>query len=354
MAEVLLKGRYRLLAETGRGTRTVTYMAEDTSLYRHVEVKILQEDYAAEQAIVDRFQEAARIMGSLSHPNIVDVYDIGTDKGVHYLVTEHVEGQTLESLLSSTAPLDVEGALEIAIQLCDGLSVAHRLGFVHGQLSPRNILLSEGRHTKVSDFRILDTPPPIPPGAKSPAPHEALYLSPEQVVGRRTTPASDVYALGVIIYEMLTGQAPFQGESYSMIAEKHLREEPKPLHAVNPDIPQPLSALVHTALSKASASRYRTAAALKGALLDYRRQSEQLEVDERIRLEERRRALEQVRLEQQTRTSGRRPAETRDDSSPVVHGPRADWLAIILGMIALLSVLGLIPLWLTVFLKYFA
>jgi len=354
MAENLLSGRYDLLAEIGRGERTVTHKAQDISLNRTVVVKILRERYAVEHEFVDRFQRAAQAIAGLSHPNIVAVYDIGSDKGLHYLVTEYVEGQSLESLLASKAPLDVEQSLDTAICVCAALGTVHQAGFVHGQLSPRNILLTEDQQVKVSEFGIVDTPPPIPPGDESPSRDTALYLSPEQAMGRRAVPASDVYTLGVILYEMLTGRPPFEGESFSVIAEKHIREEPKPLHVANPRVARSLSVLAHRALAKSSTGRYRTATALEEALMSYRRRSEEMEVAERISVEERRRALERLRAEEEMRAQQHRVAEERVPSPVMAQGPGLDWVAIILGMIAFVAVLGLIPLWLMVFLRYFA
>ncbi len=353
MTEILLKDRYRLLAEIGREERTIAYKAQDTKLNRTVVVKTLQEHYATEQEFVDRFRRAAQAIAGLSHPNIVAVYDIGTDKAVHYLVTEYVEGQTLESLLASELPLNVEESLDITIPVSAALGMVHRVGFVHGQLTPRNILLTEDQQAKVSDFGVVDTPPLIPPGEESPSRYTALYLSPEQAMGRRAVPASDVYTLGVILYQMLTGDPPFEGESFSVIADKHIREEPELLHVANPQVPRSLSVLVHRALAKPSTGRYRTAAALEGALRDYRHQSEEMEVAERIRLEERRRALERLRVEEERNAHRRRLAEERAPSPVVVQAPGPDWVAIILGMIASVAVLGLIPLWLMVFLRYF-
>jgi serine/threonine protein kinase len=352
MAEVLLDGRYDILAEIGRGERTVTYKAQDTSLNRTVVVKILRERYAIQRDFVDRFQRAAQAIAGLSHPNVAAVYDIGSDKGIHYLVTEYVEGQNLESLLASKAPLSIEQSLDIAISVCAALGTVHQAGFVHGQLTPRNILLTEDQQVQVSDFGVVDTPPPLLPGEEFPSRYTSLYLSPEQAMGRRAIPSSDVYTLGVILYEMLTGRPPFDGESFSVIAEKHIREEPEPLHIANPQVPRSLSVLVHRALAKPSTGRYRKATALKDILVDYRRQSEEMEVAERIRLEEKRRALERLREEEEMRTR-RRLAEERAPAPVVVQETGPDWVAMILAMIAFIAVLGLIPLWVMVFLRYF-
>jgi serine/threonine protein kinase len=342
MAEIVIRDRYHLLAEIGRGQRSVIYKALDSSLNRTVAVKILQEPYAIEQEFVDRFQRSAQAMAGLSHPNIVTVYDIGSDKSLHFLVTEYIEGQSLDSLLASKSRLSVEQSLDIAISVCAALGTVHRAGFVHGRLTPRNILLTQDQQVKVSDFGVVHTPPPIPPALESPSRYAALYLSPEQAVGRRSLPASDVYALGVILYQMLTGRQPFDGESFSVLAEKHIREEPEPLHVANPKVPQSLSALVHRALAKPSTGRYRTAAGLERALIDYRRHRKGIGVAERIRV------VDEITARPSRLADGKRP-------SPVmVQGPGRDWVAIVLGLVAFVAVLGLIPLWLMVFLRYSA
>jgi serine/threonine protein kinase len=354
MAKVLLDDRYDILAEIGRGERTVTYKARDVSLNRTVVVKILEKRYAIQREFVDRFQRAAQAMAGLSHHNIAAVYDIGSDKGIHYLVTEYVEGQNLESSLASKAPLTVEQSLDIAISVCTALGTVHQAGFVHGQLTPRNILLTEDRQVKVSDFGVVDTPAPLPLGEESPSRYTGLYLSPEQAMGRRAVPSSDVYTVGVILYEMLTGHPPFDRESFSVLAEEHIREEPEPLHIANPQVPRSLSVLVHRALVKTSTGRYRTAAAFKDTLIDYRRQSEEMEVAERIRLEEKRRALERLREKEEMRALQQRLAEQKAPSPVVIQETGPDWAAMILAMVAFIAVLGLIPLWVMVFLRYFS
>jgi serine/threonine-protein kinase len=352
--EILLNDRYDLLAEIGRGERTVAYKAQDTSLNRTVVVKVLEERYAVEQEFVDRFQRAAQTMAGLSHPNVVAVYDMGSDKGLHYIVTEYVDGPSLESLLASISPLSVEQSVAISMSVCGALESVHQTGSVHGQLTPRSILLAEGQSAKVSDFGIVRTPPPMLPGEETLPRYSTLYLSPEQAMGRRATPMSDVYTLGVILHEMLTGRPPFGGEDSASIADKHIREEPQPPHVGNPQVPRTLSAVVSRALAKTSRDRYRTVMALEEALSDYRLQSEEIEAAERIRLQERRRALELQRVDEQTRARRRRLADGRAPSPHVAQGTGPDWAAIILGMIAFVAVVGLIPLWLMVYLRYFA
>lgn len=353
MAEILLKGRYRQLAEMGHGERTVTYKAQDTSLNRAVVVKVLRERFAVEQDSVDRFQNAARAMAGVSHPNIVAIHDVGSDRDLHYVVTEYVEGQNLESLLASQAPLSPEEALDIAIPVCAALDATHRAGYVHGHLTPRDILLTSDRQVRVSDFGVVDAPP-ISPREQSPSLHAAHYLSPEQAMGRRAVPASDVYALGVILYEMLTGRPPFRGDGSSAIAEKHIREEPDPLSQANPQVPDSLGALVHRALAKTSTARYRTASDMEEALDGYRRQRGKIELLERIGPEERAATLGRRRMDREISAHPRGVAKEKVVSGQAMQRSGPDSVGCVMGVVALVAVLGLIPLWVTVFLRYFA
>jgi serine/threonine protein kinase len=344
MADTLLKGRYRHLAEIGRGERTVAYEALDTSLDRTVVVKVLREQYASDASFVEYFQRAARTMAALSHPHIVAIYDIGTDRDLVYVVTEHVEGQNLEALLASEAPLGVERALGIALPLCEALGAAHRAGYIHGEPTPRNVLLTDEDRVKVSDFRVEE--PPSRDQAHSP--YAALYLSPEQLMGRRTTPPSDVYSVGVLLYEMLSGHPPFQGEDYAEIAEQHIRHKPQPLHVVNPAIPVSLSIVVNNALSNASSDRYRSAGELAEALRSYQAQSS------RVAFVGPSLPVEPPEVLPHDRLQTGMVAHPAAPSSEEGQSQGLDLLGCLLASMATVAVLGLIPLWLAVFLRYFA
>ena len=351
MSEILLKGRYRNLSEIGRGERTVAYKALDTSLDRTVVIKVLRERYAADPDFVERFQRAARAMAGLSHANIVSIHDIGRDRDLCYMVSEYVEGENLESLLISEAPLGQEMVLDIAAPLCEGLGAAHRAGYIHGRLTPRNVLLTTDGQVKISDFDVEETLHPIPAGDVSRSPYSALYLSPEQLMGRRATPASDVYSVGVILYEMLSGHPPFHGESFTEVAEGHLRQEPEPLSTANPQIPDSLSALVHKALAKTSSGRYRTAGDLAEALDQYSHGTAREELVDQIGEEAPVGRLADVQ-------PGTAAGPWGLDAGPEVAHPEegrrfgVDWVGCSMGVAAIVALLGLIPLWLAVYLRY--
>lgn len=351
MSETMLKGRYRHLAEIGRGERTVAYKAMDTLLDRTVVVKVLRERYAADQEFGERFQGAARAMAGLSHPNIVAIHDIGKDRDLHYVVTEYVEGQNLESLLATGATLGLEMTLDIAIAVCDALGAAHRAGYIHGHLTPRNILLTPEGQVRVSDFGVSETPTATHAGEATRSPYPAIYLSPEQLMGRRATPASDVYSVGVILYEMLTGRPPFHGESFAEIAEQHIRREPEPIHDINPQVPRPLSVLIHPTLAKTSANRYRAGSDLAATLREYWRESARTELAAAaVPLE----PPEARRIAPGLPEDGAYPRSAEEDLAFAEESSSLgiDWPGCIMGMAALVAVLGLIPLWLAVYLRY--
>jgi serine/threonine protein kinase len=352
MAGTLLKGRYRHLAEIGRGEHTVAYKALDVSLDRTVLVRVLREQYAEDAGFVERFQRVARAMAALTHPNLVGIHDVGTDRDLVFVVTEYVDGPSLEALLTSEGPLETERALAIAVPLCDALGTVHQAGYIHGQLTPHDVLLTLDGQPKVSDFRVEDVLSTESLAGPERSAYAALYLSPEQSMGRRATPASDVYSVGIILYEMLLGRPPFVGEGYAEIAEQHIRRDPEPLHNANPQIPLPLSSVVHSALSRASTDRYRSASELADALRAYQSSSARTLLVDHTEAAGPWQPSTADQLETPTpaypTAAPREAAPARQDRSQGL-----DWVGCLMAMVAVVAVLGLIPLWLAVFLRYF-
>jgi len=244
----------------GEGGMAEVYRAQDTLLGRAVAVKLLRPQYANESSFLARFLQEAQAAASLSHPNIVTVYDVGQDGQARYIVMEYVEGVSLKDVLLESAPLDTDRAVNIAIQICQAVGVAHRAGLVHRDIKPQNVLLTSGDHVKVTDFGIaiaLSAPKGLTEeGTVWGTPH---YISPEQAMGEEVGPASDVYSIGVVLFEMLTGRLPFDGESGVAIAMKHVQEIPPAVTEYNPAVPPELEAIVDKALSKLPEARYRTA-----------------------------------------------------------------------------------------------
>jgi serine/threonine protein kinase len=281
----------------------------------------------------------------------VDIYDIGSDRDLYYMVSEWVEGENLESFLTSHPLPGPERALDIALPICDALAAAHRAGYVHGHLTPRNVLLSSDGQVKVSDFRALEAAPAAA-AETARSPYLALYLSPEQMMGRRPTPAADVYSAAIILYEMLSGRPPFPGEVFAEIAEQHIRTEPPLIHIANPHVPGSLSSIVHRALAKTSTDRYRTGADLAHALRDFQRESATKELMEAIQIEEVSASGMGVKARPEERI---RPWPVGAESAAAEEGTRLpiDFLGCLVAMAALVATLGLIPLWLAVYLRYF-
>ncbi|MFB0538232.1 MAG: Stk1 family PASTA domain-containing Ser/Thr kinase [Anaerolineae bacterium] len=347
MAESLLfNNRYRLLAIIGQGGMATVYRAQDIMLGRTVAVKVLHERRADDKAFLARFYREAQAAANLDHPNIVSVYDIGQDGNRHYIVMEYVEGRNLKELILESAPFPIERALTIAIRVCAAVGAAHKAGLIHCDVKPQNILVVPDGRVKVTDFgiaRALTSAPVVEGGDVWGTPD---YLSPEQAAGERLGPPSDVYSIGVVMYEMLTGRLLFEGESGIAIAFKHLREEPTPINELNPRVPPGLARIVHKVLAKEPSARYRTASQLAQILINYHRAGEAM-------------------------TTVQQPVVVRQEPQPIELAPAFeervgyyeeeaeweeergwDWVAMVLGAVALVSVLGLAPLWTLVYNRY--
>ncbi|MGC8874711.1 MAG: Stk1 family PASTA domain-containing Ser/Thr kinase [Chloroflexia bacterium] len=270
-SERLLGGRYELEQLLGQGGMAQVYRARDRVLGRSVAVKVLRPEYANDVSFVARFQREARAAANLVHPNIVSVYDVGQDGNQHYIVMEYIAGRTLKEWIRERAPLPVDMALRIAEEVCAALEYAHRHGIIHRDIKPQNILLDEdGEVVKVADFGIAKSRLDPESTADRLALGTVKYISPEQARGVEVVPQSDLYSLGVVLYEMLTGQQPFDGETPISIALQHLEAEPPPPRQVNPYIPPAVEAIVLRALAKDPRSRYASAREMRQALERYR------------------------------------------------------------------------------------
>ncbi len=225
----VLNQRYRLEELIGSGGMAVVYRGVDLLLQREVAVKVLREGYASDPAFLARFQREAQAAARLHHPNIVTIYDVGQDGNLSYIVMEYVAGKDLKSYIRQRGRLRVGEALSIAVQICAGAGHAHRAGVIHCDIKPQNVLVTDDGVVKVTDFGIARALSEVALTQAETVWGSPLYFSPEQAAGDPPSPASDVYSIGVTLYEMLAGAPPFQAEKSTALALKHLRDEPPPL-----------------------------------------------------------------------------------------------------------------------------
>lgn len=277
--ETLLNNRYLLMAQQGSGGMAVIYKARDQLLGRVVAIKILRPSLTADPAFIARFQNEARAIANLQHPNIVTVHDVGTHVSppnmTHYIVMEFVEGSDLKRIIKTENQLSVERALHFAMQICDGIGYAHRAGIVHADVKPQNILVTVDHKVKVTDFGIAqaltDTQPQQREAVVWGSPH---YFAPEQAKGEKPTAASDVYAIGIVMFEMLTGRLPYMGTTQQELAMAHIKEAVPQVNQFNPQVGELLNQLVTRAMSKDPAARFRDADQLGSALRRLQSQGE--------------------------------------------------------------------------------
>ncbi|HEY7851046.1 MAG TPA: protein kinase, partial [Ktedonobacterales bacterium] len=258
----IIGGRYRLEEPIGRGGMATIFKAVDEQMMdRLVAVKVLREVYSNDPKFVTRFQREARAASALQHPNIVQVFDYGQSADSYYIVMEYIDGMDLRRYLKRRGgTLPIERGVEIARLVSLGLGAAHRRGIVHRDVKPQNIMVNDDGLVKLTDFGIASM--------YKDADAERLtttgmtlgtvqYYAPEQAQGEMVRPAADVYALGIVMYEMLTGQTPFDGDTPVAVAMKHIQEEPEPPSAINRSIPPTLERIILKCLSKDPSQRYR-------------------------------------------------------------------------------------------------
>jgi len=263
----VVAGRYEIEALCGSGGMSSVFRAHDRLLDRKVALKILHEHHSGDDEYVERFRREARAVAQLSHPHIVTVIDRGHDDGRQFIVFEFVDGENLKELVGRSGRLPVRRALETAIAVADGLAFAHASGLVHRDVKPQNVLVDEEGEIKVTDFgiaRSLDVDHGVTQTGTVMG--TSNYLSPEQASGKPVTPATDVYSLGIVLWELLAGEVPFPGENFVAVALRHINEQPQDLHELRPDVPPRLAAAVARALAKEPAQRFPSMQAFADAL----------------------------------------------------------------------------------------
>src|SRR3954470_7245354 len=261
----IIDGRYRVLQRVGSGGMADVVCAEDLQLGRKVAIKLLHRRFAEDAEFVERFRREASSAAGLQHPNVVSVYDRGAWDGTYYIAMEFLEGRTLKRLILDEAPLDPARAIDLTTQILRAARFAHRHGIIHRDLKPQNVIVDAEGRAKVTDFGIARA------GASDMTQTGSImgtaqYLSPEQAQGHAVSEPSDLYSIGIILYELLTGRVPFDGESAVTIALKQVNERPVPPSMINPAVTPELEAVVLRALEKDPARRFPDADAFIAAL----------------------------------------------------------------------------------------
>ncbi|WP_203362265.1 Stk1 family PASTA domain-containing Ser/Thr kinase [Bacillus sp. REN10] len=253
-----LSGRYKIMKMVGGGGMANVYLAQDVILEREVAIKVLRLDFANEEEFLRRFQREAQSATSLVHPNIVSIYDVGEEEGINYIVMEYVEGMTLKQYIQQFSPIPVEKAIDIMKQLSSAMAFAHHNSIIHRDIKPQNILIDAEGNVKITDFGIAMALSATSITQTNAVLGSVHYISPEQARGGMATKKSDIYALGIVMFELLTGQLPFSGESAVSIALKHLQTETPSMKRWNPSIPQSVENIVLKATAKDPFHRYHT------------------------------------------------------------------------------------------------
>ncbi|MDR1773959.1 MAG: Stk1 family PASTA domain-containing Ser/Thr kinase [Clostridioides sp.] len=260
MAETILGSRYEILRKIGDGGMAFVYEAKDRLLNRNVAIKVLRPEFVDDEEFLIKFKREAEAVASLSHPNIVNVYDVGEDGKVHYIVMEFVDGKNLKEIIQNEGTLDEYTALDITKQIAQALGAAHKKGIIHRDIKPHNILISnEGRVVKVADFGIAKAVSNSTVTNMGSIIGSVHYFSPEQAKGKFVTNSSDLYSLGIVLYEMLLGKVPFRGDSPISIALQHINDEVEFTSEEKVRIPQSIRTLIRKLTEKVPSDRYQTA-----------------------------------------------------------------------------------------------
>ena len=353
-----LNGRYQLLERIGTGGMADVFRARDLMLERTVAIKILHEKYSDDKAFQERFRMEARAAANLSHPNIVTVHDFGFDHEQLYIVMEHIPGKDLKTLLRQRGRYPIKDAIPLIVQACAGVGYAHRAGLVHCDIKPHNFIVTPDNRLKVTDFGIARALSTIQPDERADVVWGSpQYFSPEQATGEAPSPASDVYSLGIVLYETITGALPFNAPTSEELARLHLEHYPIPPREYIPDIPPALEEIILKVLSKEPAARYRTADQLGRVLLRFGTQPESatppaLSLTPEATTTYQEPEPQPVNHSPNTKRRSQPAITIPEIEIPEVYMPEIDWATIGLGLLATLSVGGLILFWIYIFILY--
>ena len=370
----LLNDRYQLLERLGSGGMADVYRSRDLMLDRYVAIKVLRKDFSTNPEFQNQFRLEARAAANLSHPNIVTVHDFGFADNLLYIVMEYIPGKDLKQLIRDKGRFSVQDGIPLLVQACAGIGYAHRAGLVHCDVKPHNMLVSNDGRLKVTDFGIARALASIVNNERTDVVWGSpLYFAPEQAAGEPPSPASDVYSLGVVMYELLCGTPPFTASTADELARLHISARPIPIREYIPDIPIALEEIITKVLSKEPAARYRTADQLGRVLLKFGTQPDpepqpaekeppsqpvitlKPEVAERLSGKARTQPPQQEPAPtpyyppQQTPQAQPEPVPQTDASFAFEE---IDWVSVGLGLMAVIAVGGLIPFWLMVYLTF--
>jgi serine/threonine-protein kinase len=362
----LLNDRYQLLEKLGSGGMADVFRARDLMLDRYVAIKVLRQDYSDHPDFQNNFRMEARSAANLSHPNIVTVHDFGFADNLLFIVMELIPGKDLKQLIREQGRFSVEKGIPLIVQACAGLGYAHRAGLVHCDVKPHNFLVSTDGRLKVTDFGIARALATMAPGEKTDLVWGSpLYFAPEQARGESLSPASDVYSIGVVMYELLSGTPPFTASTPSELARLHMSARPIPIREYIPEIPGALEEIIMKVLSKEPSARYRTADQLGRVLLKFGTLPDSpatapTPAAKSVAEPTRDSTQPPPRIEPAPKPNVQSEPKTqpppRVDSSSMRDAASAfgeiDWATVGLALLALLAVGGLIPFWIAVYLSY--
>lgn len=333
--------RFQITQLIGTGGMSIVYKAWDSTLDRDVAIKVLRQKYAQTEEVREQFQQEAKSAARLSHPNIVTVYDSGIDGMRIYIALQYIEGSTLKLHIQSRGNINLINELDYAIQMCKGVDHAHNNKIIHCDLKPSNILINQSNQIKITDFGLARVMQQTIHEQESYFWGSPFYISPEQAQGKSPTVASDIYSLGVVLYQMVTGSFPITGNSVEELLNKHIGYEPVPPKQLNGMIPVALNDAILRCLQKDPRKRYKSASQVRDIMANIRHS---------IILNSTSNALPRPNINVDTEKMNAAKKQPENPAENLFEEVRKfDWKTILLGLLATIAAAGLIPFWIYVY-----